>query len=266
MAKGQRLLRWSDLSWFPLNSHAIFPQMPDYNATPQFGTAEYRPQPAPDSCKLCGQPVGAQYYRVGEALACPSCAERVQREGPKDSHAAFTQALVFGIGGAIAGLILYATFVILTDVIIGYVSLAVGWIVAKAMMKGSQGIGGRRYQVTAALLTYAAVSLAYIPIVISYAIKHRPPQQQVRTVDRAPSGEQSDNSQSQASSKPKISRGQALWELTKWGLASPFLLLFRGTGFISFFILLIGIRLAWKIAEGKPETTVYGPFANAPAR
>ena len=241
--------------------------MPDSAATPQFGTAEYQEKPKTDVCKLCGQPVGARYYRVGDAMTCGSCAERVQREGPKDSHAAFTRALLFGVGGAVLGLIIYAGFVILTDLIIGYVSLAVGYIVAKALMMGSKGIGGRRYQIAAVILTYAAVSMASIPILISYMVKHRPPQQQVRTLQQTPPGQQSSEPEQQTPTKPKIGLGEALWQLTMWGLASPFLQLFSGGfgGIIGFFILIIGIRIAWKIAEGKAETMVYGPFENSPA-
>src|SRR5215472_13424880 len=133
-------------------------------STPQFGTAEYQPKQQADTCKLCGQPVGASYYRVGDAMTCGSCAEKVQREGPKDSHAAFTRALLFGIGASLLGLILYSAVAIITGLIIGWVSFAVGYIVAKAMMIGSKGIGGRRYQIAAVILTYAAVSMAAIPI------------------------------------------------------------------------------------------------------
>jgi hypothetical protein len=71
---------------------------------------------------------------------------------------------LYGIGAAVAGLILYATFAIATGIVIGYVSLAVGWMVGKAILKGSGGVGGRRYRITAALLTYAAVSMAAVPI------------------------------------------------------------------------------------------------------
>ena len=80
-----------------------------------------------------------------------------------DSHAAFTRALLYGIGAAVLGMILYAVFEIATGLIVGYVSLAVGWMVGTAMMKGSNGVGGRRYQVAAVLLTYAAVSMAAVP-------------------------------------------------------------------------------------------------------
>jgi hypothetical protein len=64
-------------------------------------------------------------------------------------------------------MILYAAFGIITGLVIGYLSLAVGYIVGKAILFGSGGIGGRRYQIAAALLTYVAVSIAAIPMGIA---------------------------------------------------------------------------------------------------
>jgi hypothetical protein len=43
---------------------------------------------------------------------------------------------------------------------LGYISLAVGYIVGKAIMKGTRGIGSRRYQIAAVALTHAAVVAA----------------------------------------------------------------------------------------------------------
>ena len=77
-------------------------------------------------------------------------------------HAAYMRAILFGVGAAILGMIIYATFTIVTGLIVGYVSLGVGWMVGTAMKKGSRGVGGRRYQIAAALLTYAAVSMAAV--------------------------------------------------------------------------------------------------------
>ena len=106
--------------------------MTDFNnPTPQFGTAEYVESPGADRAELA-----------------------------KDTHAAYVRAIVFGIGAAILGMILYATFEIQTGIVIGYAALAVGWLVGKAMITGSNGVGGRRYQIAAVLLTYAAVSTA----------------------------------------------------------------------------------------------------------
>jgi hypothetical protein len=91
---------------------------------------------------------------------------------PNDTHAAFVRGLTFGIGGAVLGLIIYAAFGIITGLMLGYISLAVGYIVGKAIKMGSKGIGGRRYQIAAVLLTYIAVSMAAVPIGISQIVKH----------------------------------------------------------------------------------------------
>jgi hypothetical protein len=138
---------------------------------PQFGTAEYARKPGAETCQSCGAGISDQYFRVNGALACPICANQAQAKMPKDTHTAFVRGLTFGIGGAIVGLIVYAAFGILTGLVIGYVSLAVGWIVGKAIKKGSNGIGGMRYQIAAALLTYSAVSLAAVPMGIAQYLK-----------------------------------------------------------------------------------------------
>jgi len=97
-------------------------------------------------------------------MACAACGGRVQYELPKDGHTQFVRGLIFGIGAAIVGLVLYATFAITTGLMIGYVSLAVGYIVGKGIKMGSRGAGGRKYQIAAVVLTYAAVSLAAVPV------------------------------------------------------------------------------------------------------
>lgn len=236
--------------------------MPETNFTSQFA-AGAQPQPATDVCKLCGQPVGGTYYRVSDAMACGSCAEKVRREGPKDSHAAFVRAVLFGIVGAILGLILYAAFAIITGLIIGYVSLAVGFIVAKAMMMGSKGIGGRKYQIVAVILTYAAVSMAAIPVWINFYLNERKSHPPAQVLQQAPSNQTVNQPAEQP--EQQMSPGAALFQLALIGLASPFLNLQGGFGgVIGLVILGVGIRIAWKLAAGKSEQMVYGPFANSP--
>src|SRR5439155_3608256 len=74
---------------------------------PQFGIAEYPSAPGTDTCMSCRQPAVGSYYRVNGALACARCKEQLEAQLPKDSHAAFVRGLMFGVGGAILGLILY---------------------------------------------------------------------------------------------------------------------------------------------------------------
>jgi hypothetical protein len=205
------------------------------NPTPQFGTAEYATKPESRRCQFCQQPLSGPYYRVNAAVACPGCAEKMRSEIATDKHAAYVRALTYGIGAAVVGLVGYAVIAILLEGwVISYMSIGVGWIVGTAMMKGSNGVGGRRYQIAAALLTYAAVSMAEVPIWIHFA--HTP-----------------------------VNLGTWLGRAALMGLASPFTQLSGNLfwGAMGLLILFFGMRIAWRIAAGRPFG-VYGPFANAP--
>jgi hypothetical protein len=240
--------------------------------SPQFETAEFQAQPGANACFVCHQPVFGSYFRVNARMACSACTERLRSSIPKDSHAAFVRAVTFGAGAAVAGLALYATVSIVTGLMIGYVSLAVGWMVGNAMMKGSGGIGGRRYQVVALILTYAAVSVAAIPIGIAEYIKGKKPQVQSNPQLSAPApdanagtGDQPQGSETQAQNPTEHrSRGfvSALGYLAMMGLASPFLELGSDPfhGLIGLVILLVGVRIAWRITQGRPPLVVDGPF------
>jgi hypothetical protein len=245
------------------------------NATPQFSTAEYHNQSQVDRCSFCGLNITGYYYRIGGSMACAGCAEQKKYDLPQDDHASFMRALLFGIGGAIAGLILYSGFVILTDIIIGWLALGVGFIVAKSMMVGSKNIGGRRYQIAAVLLTYAAVSMSSIPIAYHYFWQQRDAQ---KTIQTAPEQASTDALSAQTASTDDQTAGQQqptqprsalsiLGYLAAMGLASPFILVTKdpGHGFIGLVILLVGIRIAWLVARGSSDLGIYGPFESSKA-
>jgi len=252
-------------------------------STPQFGTAEYKSSSGPDRCKSCESTLTGRYYRINGALACENCAERLKQQIPKDTHPAFVRGILFGLGGAFLGLILYAAFGILTGLVIGYVSLAVGYIVGKAIKMGSGGMGGRRYQVTAALLTYSAVSIAAIHLYVVQMVKEKKAEKQTmvqhalprppgaaQQKDPAPSDsaipQESPSQAPAAPKKPSIGLGAALGLAVLVGLASPFLELqdpFHGI--IGLIILFVGIRIAWRLTAGV-KVDILGPIErNAPA-
>ena len=258
--------------------------MSDINSTPQFGTAEYAGGPGGDRCLACKQPITARYYRINGNMACESCTERLQREMPQDSHANYVRGLLFGVGAAIVGMALYAGFTIVTGIYIGYVALAVGWLVGKAIMLGSKGFGGRRYQIAAVLLTYAAISIAAVPIAISYQIKKRESQssqEKLKALPPSQSGDQTAGQQTPPSDQaaqqgeeraaeskpgPKMGPGAALVQLLWIGLTSPFLELQDPVhGIIGLFILLVGIGFAWRITQGTRKVDIQGPYDNSSA-
>jgi hypothetical protein len=157
----------------------------------------------------------------------------------------------------------YAGFTIVTGIYIGYISLAVGWLVGKAVMLGSKGIGGRRYQIAAAVLTYAAVSIAAIPIEISDRAKNPLGPSSVQSRQQQPSAnDQGGNTppeQTKTESRPNV--GAAIMQLLLLGLASPFLQLQNPVfGIIGLVILAVGIRFAWRITAGSARANIDGPF------
>jgi hypothetical protein len=231
---------------------------------PQFGTVEYVGSPGSEHCQFCQQPIAGEYYRLNGAMVCRDCAEKARSEPAKDRHADYARALFYGVGAAIAGLILYATFEIQTGIIIGYLSLAVGWMVGKAMRHGSNGHGGRRYQITAALLTYAAVSLAAIPVMIHYAGRQRQTQSASKQPPRADEPSEGEKESSRSETAPAAeaagNMGKAWLQLAFLGLASPLLELADPLhGVIGLFILFIGIRIAWQTTR-ETWPALEGPF------
>ena len=91
-------------------------------SAPQFGTAEYAGGAVAERCKSCGQSLGSQYYRVNGAVTCNYCGEQALLRKPLDSHQIFVRGLLFGIGGAILGLIIYAGFGIITGMAKGTIA------------------------------------------------------------------------------------------------------------------------------------------------
>jgi hypothetical protein len=168
--------------------------------------------------------------------------------------------MLFGLGAAIVGLIFYAGFTIVTGLFFGYVSVAVGWLVGKAMMLGSKGMGGRRYQITAVAFTYAAVSLAAIPIAIHQYMKEGAAPSSIQSRQQRPSADGQAGNQDRTQ-EPKPSLGAALLQLLLLGLASPFLALQDPVfGIICLIILMVGIRIAWQITAGSLKADIHGPY------
>jgi uncharacterized protein (DUF983 family) len=217
---------------------------------PQFATAEFAPNGPTMNCVACRRPISGPYFRINGAPACAECTTKIQAQTPKDSDAVFVRAVVFGIAGALVGFALYVIFALATGLVVGLVSLAVGFIVGKAMSLGSRGVGGRRYQVVAVLLTYLAVSMSAVPIAIHQMRQHQA------------------QSQSNVAAPPQgghMTLGKAVGLLALLGIASPILDLQDPVhGIIGLVILFVGIRFAWRLTAGR-TLDVSGPHTLSPA-
>jgi hypothetical protein len=240
--------------------------------TPQFGTAEYQPQLSGESCKTCGTPISGQYFLVNGVITCWDCAQKTEASVPQDSHAAFSRGILFGIGGAILGLILYSVVGIVTGLEIGYVSLAVGYIVGRALLLGTSGVGGRRHQIAAAMLTYAAVSMSAVPMYIWSMQQDRSEKPAISSSETAPVDAEAaaepeeevaveeTTADSAAANESSPGLVGSLIFMAVLGLASPILgLMSPLNGLIGLVILFVGIRIAWTMTAGN-AVEIAGPF------
>jgi hypothetical protein len=185
-------------------------------------------------CRNCRNLISGEYFYLNCEMVCPPCAVRARTGQSSDSQVAYACALFFGIGGAIFGCLLYAGFTMTTHLTMGYIAIAVGWIVGKSMKYGSNGLGGGRYQFTSALLTYSSISVAAIPVNLYDAY---------------------------CQSGPETNWAVLLNQIPVWGLASPFLGLrtdLLGVC-IRLTIVSIGICIAWRITQPRP-LSVAGPY------
>jgi hypothetical protein len=168
----------------------------------------------------------AQYVVEPGVIAAPDELVGSSWDG-HEGHDDFVRALVYGIGAAIVGCLLYAGFTIVTHIQIGYVAVGVGYLVGKAMLYATGGIGGRRYQIAAVVLTYLSVAMAEVPEILYSLHKRGMDLSHVST--------------------------RGMLTLTRFGLTSPFQGLTEGIGgLLGLFILFIGMRAAWSLTAGRP--------------
>jgi hypothetical protein len=245
---------------------------------PQFDKADLGHEPQQgDVCHRCHQSIVGTYYRTNGAMTCASCANILQQDILNRPTGRFGRALLFGAAGAVLGIILYSAVGIITGLEIGYVSLAVGFIVAKAVLKGSGGIGGRKYQIAAVLLTYFAVSLSAVPISINLMREKQngPAGAAKPAATKDAASAPSDNAaelqdNQEASGKPTGAKSEAkptmgfftaIAVLVGIGLVSPFLGLAEPvSGAIGLVILFVGMNIAWRMTAAT-ERVVDGPYS-----
>jgi hypothetical protein len=150
---------------------------------------------------------------------------------PAGDEGSFIQGLILGAAAALLGLAVYATVTIATHIYFGWAALGVGWLVGSAIKFGAKGAGGPKYQFVAVLMTYAAISLAHVPVLIARAIEHGG--SNVNWAAMAP-------------------------QLVLWGIASPFLDLRRPVfGILGLVILFVGLRIAARVTAANRQVVSF---------
>jgi hypothetical protein len=136
---------------------------------------------------VCQNPLRGSYFRLSENTLCSSCAEKARLDHQVHlSHGGgLLRAIVFGLAAAIAGAAIYAIVAVLTGYEFALIAILIGWMVGRAMMHGSRGMGARRLQVAAVLITYLSITAGYIPGILQALAN---PPTDVKSEFAAPSG------------------------------------------------------------------------------
>src|SRR5688572_19346349 len=204
----------------------------------------------------CGRAVSDEYFDVNGQSVCDGCRTQLAQlaESPR-GWGTFGKAGLFGFVAAVLGAILYYAVIAITNFEIGFVAIAIGFMVGWAIRKATANRGGRRFQVLALVLTYWSVGLAYTPLTFQELAKGGNKEQAQGATDAtasAPAG----------SPEPAdISIPMMLAVLVGFSLALPVLAVFGSLpgGLLSALIIGIGMRQAWQMT-GAQHVQISGPY------
>lgn len=134
-------------------------------------TAPAVDKPSNPQCASCKAEIIDQYWSAGPAVLCGNCRDAVElgQTAPAAISARtgrFARALLFGLGGMLAGATVWYLIAKLANLQIGLIAILLGYLVGKGVFEGSGKRGGQRYQILAVILTYLGIGLAYLPFVL----------------------------------------------------------------------------------------------------
>lgn len=114
-------------------------------------------------CTLCKNSLGNPFYTYAGHPICATCS--TLRGKLKQSDAITPQAVLYGVGAAAVGAVIYA---IVSAIGFNWslIAILVGWMVGKAIRTGAGGQGGLRLQILAVVLTYLAITFGPILAVL----------------------------------------------------------------------------------------------------
>ncbi len=214
-------------------------------------------------CARCRTPITSMYYETHGQLVCSDCQDHFsKRDMAGRGTGPFSRAVLFGLGAAIAGAVLYYAVREATGLEIGLIAIAVGWMVGRAIQKATGGVGGRRYQILAVALTYLAMTSTYIPMLVTSIKNDRPSANSTAST-------RSTTDSTTAAATPPTSGIKVLGEIALalgLVLVLPILVNIEDMpgGILGLMILGFGLLQAWRMTK-KTELVFTGPFKVAAA-
>jgi hypothetical protein len=228
-------------------------------------------------CVTCQKPIVGTYYTIGDKLLCPECGEKAKISPSGSRFGRLARAGCFGLAAGLVGAMIWFAIRKIAHVEVGIVAVLVGYMVGKAMQRGSRGQGGLGYQILAVVLTYCCIAANYMPDVFEAFLKmaeeHRTAKAQQAKDNgnaEAPDAKAADRPAANAEQLPKAhtSFGGALLALVivvgfvfAVSLTAPFL----GGAENLIGLLIIGFALweAWKL-NARRAVPISGPYQLGP--
>lgn len=128
-----------------------------------FEKATFEGAPAAShACALCRVPLTDAYFMAGQAMVCEPCSKALA-ESPPGGAKRFLKALAFGSGAGLVGAIVYGLIIYATDTTFALATIAIGWLVGRAMQMALDHRGSLGYQLLAVVLTYLFCMEAFVP-------------------------------------------------------------------------------------------------------
>jgi hypothetical protein len=211
------------------------------------------------TCLVCKTALAGEYFHAQGQPICSLCKARIEAGQQRPVSRSLLRAGLYGAGAALAGAALFAVVTIVTGLTLALISILIGFMVGKAVRRGSMGLGGRPQQILAVALTYFSITSGYIPVFIYHAAKRN--QQTAAAKPVNPNARpQIATSEPTKTPTPRYSLITALTLLLLIALAAPFLSLSAGvSGVLNLLIIFFGLQQAWRLTR-RPEIVITGPY------
>ncbi|MDQ6830165.1 MAG: hypothetical protein M3081_15010 [Gemmatimonadota bacterium] len=111
-------------------------------------------------CSECRTVLRSHYFVLNERPLCARCQQPYSIALAHGSGVkAAGRAILYGLGAAVAGIVLMAAVLLTVGFARYFCAIAIGYLVGKAVNAATKGVGGWGYQLLAVVLTYFAIGI-----------------------------------------------------------------------------------------------------------